>query len=211
MCAAAHIANPFPYAVRATLGFVVRRGVFDVDGLPRTLELEPGARADFEFTLTGGARRPGGDPLVVARLEWDAGPGREAGRLEIDAPLVRARTAVADTAPQRLFLLRDGPNDTPATLVLRRRARHVTVTLESPGKLHDPRVVVRLGGRVHAGARGVRLPLPEDFDELVDGVPFACGLSAWQHGERVWRRWSGGLTDEADAGAPGRLRPRARA
>lgn len=208
---AARIANPFPFDVGVTAGFVVRRGVFDVDGLPRTLELAPGAAADFTFTLSGGARRPGGDPLVVARLTWGAGPGREAGRLEIDAPLVRARTAVADTAPQRLFLLRDGPRDTPATLVLRRRAQHVTVALESPGRLHDPRVVVRLAGRTHAGARGVRVPLPDDFDERVDGVPFTCGLSAWQDGERVWRHWSGGLTDGADAGAPGRLRPRARA
>ncbi len=201
------IANPFSFAVRARAGFVVRRGAFDVVGLPRAFELAAGASERVEFTLTGGARRPGGDPLLVARYAWSRGPGRAAGEIDIDAPLVRTRVAIADAIPRRLFLLRDGPRDTAATLVLRRRGRDVTVELESSGELRDPRVVVRCGGKTWRGARGVRVPLPADFDARAEGIPFTCGLVAWQDGERVWRRWAGGLTEDADDGSEGVLLP----
>src|SRR5205085_9579942 len=125
----ASVENPFAFAVRARIGLAVRRGAFDVAGLPRVLALAPGASDTVEFTLTGGARRPGGDPLLVARYAWSRGPGRAAGALDVDAPLVRVRTAVADAIPRRLFLLRDGPRETAATLVLRRRGDHVVVAL----------------------------------------------------------------------------------
>lgn len=203
----ATVANPFAFPVRVRAGFVVRRGAFDAAGLPRAFELAPGASERIEFTLTGGARRPGGDPLLVARYAWNRGPGRAAGELDVDAPLVRTRVAIADAIPRRLFLLRDAPRDAPATLVLRRRARWVTVVLESPGHLRDPRVIVRCAGRTYRGARGVRVALPADFDARPEGVPFTCGLVAWQDGERVWRRWAGGLTEDADDGSPGRLLP----
>ncbi len=205
----ARVVNPFAFPVRAAVALAVRRGVFDVTGLPRAFELEPGASADVEFELTGGARRPGGDPLLVVRQSWRAGPGRAAGHVDLDAPLVRTRSAIADAIPRRLFLLRDGPQDAAATLVLRRRAHHVTVALESPGNLADPRVVVRCLGQTYRGQRGVRVPLPPDFDARAEGIPFACGLVAWEAGERVWRAWCGGLTDVADAGAPGTLLPHA--
>lgn len=203
------VANPFAFAVRAQVGFLVRRGVFDVTGLPRAFELAPGATERVEFTLSGGARRTGGDPLVVARFAWRKGPGRAAGEIDFEAPIARVRTAVADAIPRRAFLLRDGPKESAATLVLRRRARHLVVALESPGPLENPRVVVRLEGQVFRGARGVRMPLPDDFDAREHGLPFTCGLEAFQDGERVVRAWAGGLADEADAGAPGVLVPRA--
>lgn len=207
----ARVVNPFAHAVRVRAGFAVRRGAFDVDGLPSAFELAPGASATLDFTVTGGARRPGGDPLLVARYAWTRGPGRAAGELDVDAPLVRTRVAVADAIPRRLVLLRDGPRDPTATLVLRRRARHLVVALESPGALVDPRVVVRCAGVAYRGARGVRVTLPPDFDRRAEGIPFTCGLVAWRDGERVWRRWAGGLTDDADDGSPGVLLPTSRA
>ncbi len=207
----ARVANPFAFAVRVQVGFLVRRGVFDVTGLPRAFELAPGASERVEFALSGGARRPGGDPLVVARLAWRKGPGRAAGDVDFEAPVARVRIAIADAIPRRAFLLRDGPKENAATLVLRRRARHLVVALESPGPLHDPRVVVRLEDRVFRGARGVRVPLPPDFDAREHGLAFTCGLEAFQDGERVVRAWAGGLGDEADAGAPGVLLPASRA
>ncbi|MCY2958624.1 MAG: hypothetical protein NTY35_00500, partial [Planctomycetota bacterium] len=207
----ARIVNPCAFPVRAAAALGVRRGVFDVSGLPQTTDLGPGEARELAFELTGGARRPGGDPLLLVRYAWRAGPGRVAGHLDLDAPLVRRRTAIADAIPRRLFLLRDGPREAASTLVLRRRARHVTVALESPGHLHDPRVVVRCAGKSFRGARGVRVPLPADFDERPEGIPFTCGLVAWEGGERVWRHWAGGLTDAPDAGSPGFLRPISRA
>jgi len=205
------VANPFAFAVKATVAIGVRRGAFDVEGLPRALDLAPRASADVDLVLTGGARRPGGDPLLVVRYAWRAGPGRAAGHVDVDAPFRRRRTAIADAIPRRLFLLRDGPNDMPATLVLRRRARDLTVALEARGSLVDPHVVVRCAGRTYQGARGVRVPLPADFDARSEGLPFTCGLVAWREGERVWRHWAGGLGDGPDAGAPGVLRPGASA
>jgi len=207
----ARIANPFAFSVRVQAGFLVRRGVFDVTGLPRAFELAPGASERVEFELSGGARRPGGDPLLVARCAWRKGPGRPAGEIDFEAPIARVRTAVADAIPRRAFLLRDGPKENAATLVLRRRARHLVVALESPGPLSDPRVVVRLDGQVFRGARGVRVQLPADFDAREHGLPFTCGLEAFHDGERVVRAWAGGLSDEADAGAPGVLLSHARA
>ncbi len=207
----ARVVNPFAFSVRVAAEVLVRRGAFDVTGLPRTFELEAGASELVDFALSGGARRPGSDPLFAVRCAWRAGPGRAAGHVDLDAPLVRTRHAVADSIPRRLFLLRDGPRDPAATLVLRRRAHHVTVALESLGILADPRVVVRCLGRTYTGARGVRVPLPADFDQRAEGIPFACGLVAWQDGERVTRVWSGGLTDGPDAGAPGVLWARSRA
>ncbi|MBL8861525.1 MAG: hypothetical protein JNK02_05885 [Planctomycetes bacterium] len=207
----ARIVNPFAFPVRVRVGFVVRRGAFDVSGLPRAFELAPGASELLTYSLTGGARRPGGDPLVVARFAWARGPGRVAGELDVDAPVARVRTAVADAIPRRIVLLRDDPRERAATLVLRRRAGHLVVALESPGVLAEPSLVVRLGARTFRGRRGVRLPLPDDFDARRAGIAFTCGLEAWDRGERVVRPWAGGLGAGADAGALGVLLPGARA
>ena len=48
------------------------------------------------FRIAGGSRSPGGDPLFAALLSWKEGPGRPLGRLLLDAPLMRVRSAVAD-------------------------------------------------------------------------------------------------------------------
>jgi hypothetical protein len=53
------------------------------------------------------------------------------------------------------------------------------------------------------GGRGVRLPLPADA--LARPPAFSCGFLSSRRGERVVRRYCGGLLDEPDAGAPGRL------
>ncbi len=207
----ARVRNPFGHPVRAACALVLRRGAFDVDGLPAALELAPGAEEGVRFTLTGGAWRPGGDPLLVVRYAWRAGPGRPAGSLDLDAPLARVRSAVAGRDRARLALLRESPRDAAATMLLQRRGRSLLVSIESAGGLAEPRVAVRLGGAVLHGARGVRVELPEDFDAQPAGVPFSCGIQGRRDGETQWRRWAGGLPDEADAGAPGILLPTPRA
>ncbi len=208
---AAEVANPFPFAVEATAGVVPRHGAFETEGLPRKLALEAGAAARVEFGLAGGSWRVGGDPLFFALYRWKRAKGRRAGTLLLDAPLARVRTATADALAQRLTLVRESPADAPASLVLRRRGRDVFVAIENAGGLDNPRTIVFLEGRFLRGGRGVRARLPDDFDARREGVSFSCGIEAISGGERVVRRWAGGIPEQDDAGSPGRLRPHASA
>lgn len=207
----ATVRNPFPFAIDVTCGLAPRHGAFETDGLPQRFGLPQGAEQAVSFRLTGGSWRVGGDPLFTAACRWARGPDRRAGRLVLDAPLVRVRTAVADAHAQRLPLLREAPGDPTASMILRRRGRHLFVALESTGGLENARTIVHVDGRFLHGGRGVRAALPEDFDARRDGIPFSCGIEASVDGERVVRRWAGGVPDEDGVGEPGRLMPLRRA
>jgi len=208
--ASARVRNPFPHRVLVTAGLLPRHGAFDIEGVPVRLDLAPGEETQVPFALRGGSWRTGGDPLFFALYRWRAGPGRAAGRLLLDAPLHRVRTAVADVVPRRLVLLREAPDDRTATITIRRHRRHLLVSIESAGGLEDARTIVHLDGRTFHGGRGVRVVLPEDFDQRAGGVAFSCGLYAYAAGERKVRRWAGGVPDELGVGAPGRLVPASR-
>jgi glycerophosphoryl diester phosphodiesterase len=203
----ARVTNPFAFDVRVACGIVPRRGAFDVVGVPVAFALTPGASIDVPFQLTGGSWRTGGDPLFFARFHWRRGPGRAAGALLLDAPLARVRTLRADALAQRLVLLRESPRDPQASMTLRRHRRWLFASIENGGGLIDPRAVLHLDGREYIGGRGVRAPLPDDFDRRPEGLAFSCGFVALQNGERVVRRWAGGVPDELDSGAPGRILP----
>lgn len=204
---AAEVQNPFPFAVDATAGLVPRHGAFDTRGLPRRFALARGACERVEFDLAGGSWRVGGDPILFVLYRWPRARGRRAGKLLLDAPLARVRTATADALAQRLTLLRESPGDAPASLVLRRRGRELFVAIENAGNLEDAHTIVFLDGRFHRGGRGVRARLPQDFDARREGVPFSCGIEASAAGERVVRRWGGGIPDVDGVGSPGRLKP----
>lgn len=203
----ARISNPFAFEARVACGIVPRRGAFDVVGLPAAFVLAPQASIDVPFQLTGGSWRTGGDPLFFARFHWRRGPGRNAGALLLDAPLARVRTLRADALTQRLVLLRESPRDPVATMTLRRHRRWLFASIESSGGFDDPRAVLHLDGREYIGGRGVRAPLPDDFDQRPEGLAFSCGFVATKNGERVVRRWAGGVPDELDSGVPGRILP----
>lgn len=201
----AHVVNPFAFGVRVECSIQPRRGAFDIEHVPVAFDLEPLEERLVRFALHGGSWRVGGDPLFVARMRWRAGPGRAAGTIDIDAPLRRVRTVRADALSVRLVLLRESPNDPPASMTLRRHRRWLFVAIENPGGLRDARAVVALGGREYLGSRGVRVPLPENFDVGDEPLPFSCGIVAWQDGERVMRRFAGGLGPDVDRGSLGVL------
>jgi hypothetical protein len=201
----ARVANPFGFAVSVTCTIELRRGAFEIEHLPAAFDLEPLAERDVPFALHGGSWRTGGDPRFVARFRWRAGPGRRAGTLALDAPLARVRSVRADALATRLVLLRESPHDPPASMTLRRHRRWLFVAIENPGGLRDARTVVHLAGREYLGGRGIRVPLPEDFDARHEPLPFSCGIVAWLAGERVFRRFAGGLGPDVDRGAPGVL------
>ncbi len=205
------VRNPLPFAVEVECGLVPRHVAFETDGLPKRFALAEGAEESISFRLTGGSWRVGGDPLFAASCRWSRAAGRRAGALRLDAPLVRVRTAVADALAQRLPLLREAPGDPAASMVLRRRGRHVFVAIESAGGLENARTLVHVDGRFLEGGRGVRAALPDDFDARARGIAFSCGIAAGRDGERVVRRWAGGVPDEDGVGAPGRLLPLRRA
>ncbi len=201
----ARIRNPFAFAVRVRAELVLRRGAFEVEGLPVAFELAPGDARDVPFRLTGGSWRAGRDPTVSARYSWRASKGVRGGSLELDAPLERRRTSVLDAVTRRLSMLRESPNDPPASMTLRRYRGYLLASIEDAGGLADPHTIVHLDGRTYHGGRGLRARLPEDFDARAEGVPFSCGMWAAKDGERIVRRWAGGVPDELESGAPGRL------
>lgn len=206
---AARFTNPLDAPLRVQFEFLVQRGAFECGELPGPLELAPGASTEFEFELAGGSWSPGGDPRLVARLEW------RGEALALDAPLARVRRTTLSATVLRLPLLRESPGDPPASVTVQRHRNDLLAAIEAPGDLEGPRLVVRLGERVEFGARGVRLRLPEGFDRMSDGVPFAVGILGARRTargmRRFLRRWSGGLPDVAPSGSPGRLQPGARA
>ena len=210
------VTNPFPHPVSARVAVFVPQGAFEIDGLPRIVDLEPGERRDLEFRLSGGARHPGPDPLVGVLLTWDQGAlrgdaVRAGGRLLFDAPRRRRRVATADGLARRLEMLVERSGDPRATVSLRRAGRDVVLSLEDPGGLADPHLVARLGREVARGGRGLRLPLPDGFDDIPVGVPFTCGIEGRDRaGRPTLRRWSGGLPAGLGHGSPGLLVPLAR-
>lgn len=204
----AALRNPFATRVRVALSLEVRRGAFDVEGLPDApLELDAGATRAVEFSLSGGSWSPGGDPRLVALFDGvtarDGGPPRVA----FDATLARRRHASADAITRRLELLREGPQAAPATMTMRRRGRELHLAVENAAGLVEPHAWALVDGVERFGGRGVRVPLPEDFDRRAGGVDFACGFLGRdpRTGRRALRRFGGGLEWGADPGAPGRL------
>jgi glycerophosphoryl diester phosphodiesterase len=208
--------NPFDVPVEVRVGVFVPHGAFEVDGLPRVLDLEPGETRTLDLTLAGGSRAPGPDPLVGALYTFRGGvvarsgdrvevqPG---GKLLLDAPLVRRRAVDADGLARRLTLLAESPDDPPASVTLRRAGRTLVLSLENPGDLATPHLVARLGGEVVRGGTGLRLQLPPDFDARPVGTPFSVGIEGTTpSGPRI-RRWSGGLPEGIHHGAPGLLLP----
>ncbi|MCB9915886.1 MAG: hypothetical protein H6828_12210 [Planctomycetes bacterium] len=195
------VTNPFDHGVRVALDLFVRRGAFDVEGLPRRFDLGPGEAQRVAFRLRGGSWSPGGDPVLAALFAWDD------GSLLVDATLRRERRAVAGGLTQRLEMLRESPGAPAATMTLQRRGRELVVRVENPGGLVGARAVVHLDGQVATGARALRLRLPAGFDDLARGVAFSCGFvgHASDGGPELLRRWAGGLPREGDHGAPGRL------
>ncbi|HPF14415.1 MAG: hypothetical protein H6830_02930 [Planctomycetes bacterium] len=199
--------NPFAYPVEVRVTVVFPSGAFELRGLPRFVDLEPGEERSVDFGLAGGSRAPGRDPLVVALYQWQASPGRPAGQLLFDAPLSRVRSVVADGLTRRLTMLRESPGDPGASMTLRRQGDRVVVQLEDTRGLQDAHAVVRLAGETHRGGRAVTLRLPEGFDQTPKGTDFSCGIEALRGGQRVLLRWAGGLPAGIANGAPGRLLP----
>lgn len=199
----ARLESPLDEPAQVSVELVVRRGAFRASGLPARFELAPLGRHEFEFELAGGSWSPGADPLLVARVQ------SEAGELVLDAPLERVRYAVLREQSLRLALLRESPADPPASVVIRRRRRDLLAAIESPGDLEGARIVVRLGDDVVFGGDGVRVPLPEGFDFQSGGAPFSVGVLGSRRTprgrRRFLRRWAGGLPDVAPSGSPGRL------
>jgi len=211
----ARVRNPFPFQVRAAADLTVRRGAFEVEGLPARIDLEPGGEARVPFVLTGGSWRPGGDPLLLVLYTWRVGPGRPGGRLILDAPLHRIRVVEADPVARRLTLLKERPDELPASMTLRRQGRFLFVSIENPGGLEEAQTVVHLDGELRYGGRGLRLVLPEGFDDEERGLPFSCGIRGRRSGpdgrrEVCVRRWAGGVPGELSSGVPGRLLPLSR-
>ena len=201
------VRNPFSFSVRVRAKLFIRQGAFEVSEMPSECELAPGEELLLPIRLTGGARSPGADPLLAVRYSWDAGPELSAGSLLLDAPMKRVRVAVADPITRRLPLLNERSTDQAASVTLRRRGQDLVVQIENAGGVHDPELCVLLGSRLRRGGKGLRVGLPTDFDSLDEGVPFSVGIEghASSGGERVLRRWSGGLPNEPRAGSPGRL------
>lgn len=208
--------NPLAARVEVRVGFFVPHGAFEVDGLPRVLELEPGEERVIRFGIAGGSRVPGPDPLIGALYTVQgatvthdiAGAAAIPGlKLLLDAPLVRRRVATADGLARRLSLLAERPSDLPASVTMRRVGRDLALSLERAGGLSDAHLVARIGSEVVRGGTGLRLPLPTDFDSRPMGVPFSVGIEGREAGAPRIRRWSGGLPEGIHHGAPGLLLP----
>ena len=145
--------NPFERPVRVACSVLVQRGAFEVEGLPRTLDLAPGEVESVRLGLRGGSWSPGGDPLFAALYDWTGTDRRAAGRLMLDVVLRRERRVVASAITQRVELLRESPGAPRATMTLHRRGRELVVNVENPGGLVGARAVVHLAGQTWSGAR----------------------------------------------------------
>jgi len=209
----AAVRNPFEHPIAVELEVEVRRGAFEVSGIPAPFELGPGARREVEFQLAGGSFSPGLDPLLVGHFELPPGPGREPARLRLDAPLERVRRALLRSTTTRLLCLPEVPGGEPVALNLRRRGAELVLDLEHAPGLVDPRVAVLLDGELRYGLKGLRMTLPEDFDNREGGTTFSAGVVGTDPatGRPTWRRWAGGLPSDLLSGVPGRLVAGARA
>ena len=63
----------------------------------------------------------------------------------------RVRELVASREAQRLTLVRERPEDAPATMTARRGGPWLFVALEHPGDLEESSVICHLDGRAHHG------------------------------------------------------------
>ncbi len=211
----ARVRNPFDFEVRVELGLRVGRGTFEARGLPAKFPLLPGEEGQVPFELRGGSWSPGGDPRLCARFTWKTHGDVKGGSLDFDATLHRVRSLHVGETTLRVRMLRERPDDPPATMTLRRRAAFLLARIEHAAGLEDARAVLHLDGREHAGTAVVRARLPDDFDRRQHGVPFSLGCLGREAGSAPaalrLRRWAGGLPREGDRGAPGRLLPAARA
>jgi glycerophosphoryl diester phosphodiesterase len=210
-CFDLHVRNPFPHAVEFDLGFVGRRGVYDISGEPTSFELERGAERSVRLELSGGSWSPGPDPALMARFAWSGAPGRRTGELILDTPLVRSRSIVLRDTAQRLRCLRESPSAPEASVTVQRNGRALLMRLESSGGLEDAQLLAHLDGVTRLGTRGLRMFLPEDFDDREGGVAFSVGVVGFDRSRPaagpVYRRWSGGLPPDLLSGEPGRLYP----
>jgi glycerophosphoryl diester phosphodiesterase len=200
------LANPFVHPVRVAADLLLRGGAFEASGMPVAFELGPRDEVAVPLTLAGGSWSPGEDPLVVARFDWEAGPGRRAGGLVFDTPLARTRSASLGDEALRVPMLCEHPGQPQASMTLRRRGGELRARIEHDGGARDARAVVRLGHVTHRGGRGVRVPLPATFHRDGRPLPFSVGFEGrGADGERLLRRWCGGLPPGLRAGAPGWL------
>jgi hypothetical protein len=203
------VRNPLAEVARVACRVLVRRGAFEVQGMPQTLELAPGEEQRVHLQLSGGSWSPGGDPVFAALFDWGSG-GQSAGahgRLLFDVPLRRLRRTHVGVLTQRLDMLRESPDDPPASMTVRRQGQRLTVAVENSGGLSEVEILVRLEDRHFVGNNRVQLKLPEDFDARPAGLDFCCGFRGRKQGGAafVLRRWGGGLPREGDHGVPGRL------
>lgn len=205
------VRNPFGFGVRAALALQLHGGAFQVAGLPVLLRLRPGERAEVPLSIEGGSWSPGNDPVIQVWFEWEAGPGRAGGAgtgLLLDHPLERVRSLHLGEGALRLPMLREHPGAPPASAVLERKGDALVLSVEDPGDVADARAILRLGHVVRVGGHGVRIPLPADLESLDANrsLLFSAGFEGRSsEGERVLRRWCGGLPYGLRSGAPGRL------
>jgi hypothetical protein len=203
--------NPFPFPVEVRVTVVFPSGAFELRGLPRVLDLEPGEVRPVTFQIRGGSRSPGRDPLVAALYQWKVSTGssvlKPGGQLLFDAPLTRVRRVFAEGLTRRLVLLREHPGEAAASCTLRREGRRLVVQIEDPAGIQDPHLIVRMAGTTHRAGRGLNLILPEDFDSRPHGIAFTLGIEGLRGGERFLARWAGGLPEGLGHGQPGRLLP----
>ncbi|NOT31920.1 MAG: hypothetical protein HOP15_15855 [Planctomycetes bacterium] len=195
--------NPFAWPVKAALALVARGGAFQVTGLPATLALDAHDEQGVSVTLHGGSWSPHEDPSVLVRLAWRH--GRASRALVLDAPLERVRTLRLGQGSQRLRMLCERPGEPEASMTVRRRGTELLAAVELAGGLEDVEARIRVGARVRAGRRAVRIRLPEEPDS--GGASFCAGFEGTDPstGRRVLRRFSGGLPYGLGSGAPGRL------
>jgi glycerophosphoryl diester phosphodiesterase len=194
--------NPFPWPVKAALGFVARGGAFQVTGLPATLALDARDEQGVPVVVRGGSWSPLEDPSVVVRYAWRA--GRASRALVLDAPLERVRTLRLGADVQRVTMLRERPGEPPASMTLRRRGAEILAAVEDAGGLAEVEARIRVGARVRVGRKAVRIRLSEELGH--DGAAFSVGFEGHEpDGTRRLRRFAGGLPYGLGSGAPGRL------